>query len=236
MWRPVTAGCAPGLAEAVDEARRARARAGQVLDPQPQAGGPAGELSLARAGRLLGESFLPGPVAAELGRVLARGGAGASAGAARPGGAAGAGRAAVGGAARPGRPRPAGAASAGPPVPQGRGRGAARVLPGPLRIVVAIAAPEDSGGGLLDYERDLRNVIAAVRAARQDDADVRVVPFATTAAIRAELDRAPAHVLHIYGHGQPGQLELEDEDGSARLVSADEFAGRGDPAGARCRR
>ena len=32
--------------------------------------GQPGELSLARAGRLLGESFLPGPVAAELGRVL----------------------------------------------------------------------------------------------------------------------------------------------------------------------
>ena len=45
---------------------------------------------------------------------------------------------------------------------------AGRVLPGPLRIVVAIAAPDTGGGLLLDYERELRNVLAAVRAARQD--------------------------------------------------------------------
>ena len=109
---------------------------------------------------------------------------------------------------------------------------AGRVLPGPLRIVVAIAAPDTGGGPLLDYERELRNVLAAVRAARQDAADVRVVPFATAAAIRDELDRGPAHVLHISGHGSPGTLHLEDEDGSARPVTAEEFSGPGDPAGA----
>ena len=109
---------------------------------------------------------------------------------------------------------------------------AARRLPGPLRIVVAIAAPDTGGGPVLDYERELRNVLAAVRAARQDAADVRVVPFATLAAIRAELDRGPAHVLHISGHGSPGTLDLEDEDGAARPVTADEFVGPGDPAGA----
>ena len=87
------------------------------------------------------------------------------------------------------------------------------MLPGPLRIVVAIAAPDTGGGPVLDYERELRNVLAAVRAARQDAADVRVVPFATLAAIRDELDRGPAHVLHISGHGSPGTLDLEDEDG-----------------------
>ena len=66
---------------------------------------------------------------------------------------------------------------------------------------MAIAAPDTGGGPVLDYERELRNVLAAVRAARQDAADVRVVPFATVAAIRDELDRGPAHVLHISGHG-----------------------------------
>ena len=60
-----------GLAEAVNEARRARDRAGlAVRDP---AGAPAGggELPAGRAGRLLAESFLPGPVAAALETVLA---------------------------------------------------------------------------------------------------------------------------------------------------------------------
>jgi hypothetical protein len=56
-------------------------------------------------------------------------------------------------------------------------------LAGPLRIAVAIAAPRSGGGVVLDYERELRNVPAAVRAARQDAADVRVIPFATPEAI-----------------------------------------------------
>ena len=106
-----------------------------------------------------------------------------------------------------------------------------RRLPGPLRIVVAIAAPGTGGGGVLDYERELRNVLAAVRAARQGAADVRVVPFATVGAIRAELDRGPAHVLHLTGHGSPGTLALEDEDGSARPVTADELADLAVPPG-----
>jgi hypothetical protein len=99
-----------------------------------------------------------------------------------------------------------------------------RVLPGPLRIVVAIAAPDSGGGPQVDYERELRNVLAAVRAARQDAAEVRVVPFATTEAIRAEFELGPAHILHVSGHGSPGRMDLEDEDGAARSVTADEFA------------
>jgi hypothetical protein len=109
--------------------------------------------------------------------------------------------------------------------------GTGRVLAAPVRIVVAIAAPDAGGGPVLDYERELRNVLAAVRAARQDAADVRVVPFATVAAIREELDRGPAHVLHISGHGSPGTLALENDDGSARPVTADEFADQAIPLG-----
>ena len=106
-----------------------------------------------------------------------------------------------------------------------------RVLAGPLRIVVAIASPDTGSGPLLDYERELRNVLSAVRAARAGQADVAVVPFATPAAIRAELDRDPAHVLHITGHGSPGRLYLEQEDGSARAVTADELADQVIPPG-----
>ena len=158
------------------------------------------------------------------------GGGGAPAGPAGPGGAAGVGGAAVGGAARPGWP-PAGAAPAGQRVPQGPARPRARLLAGPLRIVVAIASPDSGGGAVLDYERELRNVLAAVRAARADAADVRVVPFATLAAIRAELDLGPAHVLHVTGHGSPGKLWLEDEDGAAVTVTADELCDQAIPPG-----
>jgi hypothetical protein len=166
------------LAEAVNETRRSRARAGLPVRDREQTQPPAGELSLGRAARLLGDWFLPEPIANELERVLAA-------------------------AERAHRPVRLGLAVppelAGLPweallCPDGRGplalhplvslyrksdAAAGRVLPGPLRIVVAIAAPDTGGGPLLDYERELRNVLAAVRAARQDAADVRVVPFAT---------------------------------------------------------
>ena len=80
-------GVRAGLAEAVNEARRARGRAG--LPVRDLAGAPAGggELPVARAGRLLAESFLPGPVAAALETTAGGGGAGASAGPGRAGGA-----------------------------------------------------------------------------------------------------------------------------------------------------
>ena len=215
----------------MNEARRARARLGQVLAAPLPAGELAGDLSLARAGRLLGESFLPGPVAAGLGRLLAD----------------------AEQAHQPVRlglavtPELAWLPWEALPRPDGRGplaldplvrvyrktRAAApRLVPGPLRIVVAIAAPLDSGGGVVDYERHLRSVIAEVRSARQDDADVRVIPFAVLSAIREELQRAPAHVLHVYCHGSPGRLELEDQDGNARLVGAEEFLAEAIPPGA----
>jgi tetratricopeptide (TPR) repeat protein len=101
----------------------------------------------------------------------------------------------------------------------------------PLRILVAIASPETGGGELLDYERELRNVLVAVRGARQADARVRVVPFASTATIRAALLQEPVHVLHLTGHGAPGRLLLEDEDGNPCEIDADTFVEEAIPAG-----
>jgi CHAT domain/Trypsin-like peptidase domain len=223
-------GVRSGLAEAVNETRRARARAGLPMRARTEAQAPTEELSVGRAARLLAESFLPGPVANGLEGVLA---------AARQ-------------AHQPVRlglmvpPELAGLPWETLPGPDGHGplaldplvsmyrkaeAAAGQALPGPLRIVVAIAAPDTGGGPVLDYERELRNVLAAVRSARVDGADVRVVPFATTAAIREELDRGPAHVLHISGHGSPGKLYLENEDGSARPVTAEEFIDQAIPPG-----
>jgi tetratricopeptide (TPR) repeat protein len=222
-------GVRSGLAEAVDQTRRSRAQVSLPVRGPAEVQVAAGELSLRRAARLLEESFLPEPVHSELQRVLAvaeRAHQPVRFGLAVPAGLAGLPWEAL-------------------PSPDGRGplalhplvslyrktdAAAGRVLPGPLRIVVAIAAP-DTGGPVLDYERELRNVLAVVRAARQDAADVRVVPFATVAAIRAELDRGPAHVLHISGHGSPGTLDLENEDGSARPVTADELTDQAIPPG-----
>ena len=223
-------GVRSGLAEAVSETRRFRTRAALPVRAPAETQVAAGELPLGRAARLLGESFLRGPVLSELGTALAaaeRAHQPVRLGLAVP-------------------PELAGLPWEAMPSPDGRGplglhplvsfyrktdAAVGRVLPGPLRIVVAIAAPDTGAGPLLDYERELRNVLAAVRAARQDAADVRVVPFATPAAIRAELDRGPAHVLHIAGHRSPGTLDLEDDDGRVRPVTADELADQAIPPG-----
>ena len=94
-----------------------------------------------------------------------------------------------------------------------------RCVEGPLRIVVAIAAPLD-GEPKLDYESELRNIVASVREAKAGGAEVRVVTFATTAEIKKALDAGDVHVLHISCHGSAGHLVLETENGGARLVDA----------------
>ena len=220
-------GVRSGLADAVNETRRARV--GLSARARPATAMPVGDLALVRITRLLGESFLPEPVLSNMAQVLAaaeRANQPVRLGLAVP-------------------PELTGLPWEALPRPDGRGPLAlhplvslyrktdaapAWMLPGPMRIVVAIAAP-DSGGPVLDYERELRNVLAAVRSARQDAAEVRVVPFATVAAIRDELDRGSAHVLHISGPGSPGILVLEDDDGAARRVTADEFADQAIPPG-----
>ena len=94
-----------------------------------------------------------------------------------------------------------------------------RRVEGPLRIVVAIAAPLD-GEPKLDYESELRNIVASVREAKAGGAEVRIVTFATTAEINKALGAGDVHVLHISCHGSAGRLVLEDENGGARFVDA----------------
>ncbi|MEU4522939.1 CHAT domain-containing protein, partial [Amycolatopsis sp. NPDC024027] len=235
---PVTAVAAPhrgisaGLAAAVGDARRARARAGVLGTTIGLDSGGAesvGAVSLRQAGHLLAESFLPEPVANALARVLRHATAKhlpVRIGVKAPG---------WSGLPWEAIPDPLTSRPLAlcPLVTVFRQVTAPKVrkVPGPLRILVAISAPERGGGPLLDYERELRNVVAAVRGARAGDADVRVVPFATTAAIRAALDEAPAHVLHLSCHGGPGTLDLEAEDGSARAVTAAELVAEAIPPG-----
>ncbi len=227
-------GVSPGLANAVDDVRRRRATIGGPRGGAVDAGVAAGSLALRDAGRLLGESFLPVPVADGLRSVLV--GAEAQHAVVRVG-------VEVAGPlsrlpwealADPvdGRPLclvPNVTVYRRVPSPAGVG---GELRPGPLQIVVAIASGTGVGaGGLLDYEDELRNVIKAVRAARSGNAEVRVVPFATTSALRQALQERPAHVLHVSGHGSPGLLVLEDDDGGPREVNADIFVDEAIPPG-----
>ncbi|MEV6441160.1 tetratricopeptide repeat protein [Amycolatopsis sp. NPDC051716] len=225
-------GVSPGLVAALGDVRRARARAGAVdrtITSDAERAESMGAVSLRRAGQLLAESFLPGPVADALARMVRRATAEhvpVRIGVDAPG--------------WPGLPwealpdpessRPLALCPLVTVFRQVRAP-KVRMIAGPLRILVAISAPEHSGGAVLDYERELRNVVAAVRGARAGEADVRVVPFATTAAIRAALDEAPAHVLHLSSHGGPGVLYLENEDGTARKMTAEELVEEAVPPG-----
>lgn len=94
---------------------------------------------------------------------------------------------------------------------------------GPLRIAFAIAAPTENGGALLDYERELRDIEEAVRQARAAGLELTVVRYATLGSLRSCVQSVQPHVLHVSTHGGPGSLTLEDDEGSARAVGADEF-------------
>jgi tetratricopeptide (TPR) repeat protein len=223
-------GAGPGLISAVDEVRRARAGFSGALRGDAVTGVGVASVALGRAGGLLAESFLPEPVANELTGVLTR--AQAQHVPVR-----------IGMEIVPpwtalpwealADPRGGRALALNPlitlyrKVPAGRPAS----LGGPLRILVAISAPDSNGSGALDYQRELRNVLDAVRNARGDEAIVRIVPFATVGAIRTALEREPVHVLHLSGHGTPGSIQLEDEHGQARQVSADQFVDEAIPPG-----
>jgi len=225
-------GVSPGLADAVRGLRRARSSmAGARGSDTAVASGVAATPT--QVGALMARLFLPGPVAAALGSVVGQ--ARARWAPLRIG-------IAVEGPLR-GLPwealaLPGGGPDGGPvalhplSVVYRRYPGATVAQVGePLRIVVAISSPLSGGGGVLDYERELRNILLAVRGARQSRARVRVVHFATTAEIRQVMVQERAHVLHLSGHGRPGRLEFEDDHGGARPLDAAEFVAEAIPAG-----
>ncbi|MFE5968966.1 tetratricopeptide repeat protein [Streptomyces sp. NPDC056463] len=94
---------------------------------------------------------------------------------------------------------------------------------GPLRIVAAVAAPDDSSGELLDYEREWARILDAVEPGRRSGHRVRVLEWGSTAAIRSALDADPCDVLHISCHARPGALLLETPTGEEDAVDAGRF-------------
>jgi tetratricopeptide (TPR) repeat protein len=99
-------------------------------------------------------------------------------------------------------------------------------LAGPLKILVAVGAPDEgqSAGAVLDLEHELQNILDAVAPAqRRDDVEVRILEVGNPAVIGAALESDSYHVLHLSCHGLPGQLQLEDEDGRAVTVTAEQL-------------
>jgi hypothetical protein len=112
--------------------------------------------------------------------------------------------------------------------PLGITRVAGPALAGPLKILVAVAAPDEglSSGVVLDQEREVQNILDAVEPLRRhDNCDVRILEVAHPKVIGDAVAADAYHVLHLSCHGLPGALELEDEEGRAlRTVAADLLA------------
>lgn len=96
-------------------------------------------------------------------------------------------------------------------------------LAGPLKILVAVGAPdeEQTASAVLDQERELQNILDAVEPAqRHENVEVRILEVGHPKLIGAALEADAYHVLHLSCHGLPGALELEDEDSRAVPVTA----------------
>ncbi len=101
------------------------------------------------------------------------------------------------------------------------------LLAGPIKILVAIGAPdEDKAPGLpvLDLERELQNILDAVQPAQLlENIEVRILEVGHPAVIGDAIQRDAYHILHLSCHGLPGMLELEDEEGRAVRTTAKEL-------------
>ncbi|MEU8423527.1 tetratricopeptide repeat protein [Micromonospora sp. NPDC048835] len=94
---------------------------------------------------------------------------------------------------------------------------------GPLRMLAAIASPEDSTQQLLDHERELGRILGAVEPGHRHGVRVRVLEWGSADAIRAALTEEPFHVLHVSSHARPGALLLETPSGAEDRVDAARF-------------
>jgi tetratricopeptide (TPR) repeat protein len=100
-------------------------------------------------------------------------------------------------------------------------------LPGPLRILVAVGAPDEERARtvVLDSERELQTILDAVEEAmRFGNAEVRILEVGHPGEIQKALLAQTFHVLYLSGHGAAGRLQLETEDGDPLPVRAGELA------------
>ena len=90
-------------------------------------------------------------------------------------------------------------------------------LPGPLKILAAVAAPDETKttNTPLDVEAEMQALLDAVTDLDIDDqAQVRILEVASLSEIGAALSADQYHVLHLSAHGSASGVELEDEDGN----------------------
>ncbi|MGI5238930.1 CHAT domain-containing protein [Dactylosporangium sp. CA-139066] len=93
--------------------------------------------------------------------------------------------------------------------------------PGPLKILVAVGAPERTENPPLDIEAEMQAIVSVV--GRVATAEITILEVAGAAEIAEALRRDAYHVLHLSAHGSPYGVELEDRDGNAVFVSAEDL-------------
>jgi tetratricopeptide (TPR) repeat protein len=109
---------------------------------------------------------------------------------------------------------------------RGIDRAPTRPLPGPLKILAAVAAPDETrtANVPLDVEAEMQAILDAVGAVdRRTGAEVTILEVASAEQIGAALRADQYHVLHLSAHGSPSTVELEDEEGTPVQVPASEL-------------
>ncbi|MGH3696320.1 MAG: TIR domain-containing protein, partial [Pseudonocardiaceae bacterium] len=110
---------------------------------------------------------------------------------------------------------------------RGRHPDQVRPAPGPLKILVAVGAPDEhkTPQARLDIEKEMGKILDAVAPAVRDErAQVRILEVANKETIAAALTEDGYHVLHLSGHGGETAIELEDEDGAPVPTRAADLA------------
>ncbi len=110
--------------------------------------------------------------------------------------------------------------------PLGIPPGTPAALAGPLKILVAVGAPDEdrTRSAVLDQERELQCILDAVQPAqRHANVEVRILEVGHPEEIGAAIASDAYHILHLSCHGRPGALELEDESGGAVLTTAEQL-------------
>ncbi|OLB81479.1 MAG: hypothetical protein AUI14_03120 [Actinobacteria bacterium 13_2_20CM_2_71_6] len=108
-------------------------------------------------------------------------------------------------------------------------RPATRPLPGPLKILAAVAAPDATRtpNPPLDVEAEMQAILDAIGGVgRRTDAEVTILEVASADEIASALGADQYHILHLSAHGSPSTVELEDEDGAPVQVSAQDLVDR----------
>ncbi|GIF96985.1 CHAT domain-containing protein [Catellatospora citrea] len=93
--------------------------------------------------------------------------------------------------------------------------------PGPLKILVAVGAPEVTENPALDVEAEMQAIVGVVGGLGR--AEVTILETAGPQEIAEALRRDAYHVLHLSAHGSPYGVELEDRDGNAVDVQAEDL-------------